>query len=62
MAKAVKAAHVKGLVNRVNAKRAAIEEAEKAGGNAKKARRGDGHARRRKRRRRMNWKPASEMQ
>jgi predicted enzyme related to lactoylglutathione lyase len=33
---AVKAAHVKGLVNRVNAKRAAVEEAEKAGGNAKK--------------------------
>jgi hypothetical protein len=30
----------KGLVNRVNAKRAAVEEAEKAGGNAKKARRG----------------------
>jgi hypothetical protein len=39
-AKAIKAAHVKGLVNRVNAKRAAVEEAEKAGGNAKKARRG----------------------
>jgi hypothetical protein len=31
---------VKGLVNRVNAKRAIVEEAEKAGGNAKTARRG----------------------